>query len=86
MLFNHESPLRGLEFVTRKITSTLAHIANGEDIVLELGNINAQRDWGYAGDYVKAMHLMLQQEEPDDYVISTGKNYSIKYFIILPFH
>ena len=81
MLFNHESPLRGLEFVTRKITSTLAHIANGEDIVLELGNINAQRDWGYAGDYVKAMHLMLQQEEPDDYVISTGETHSIREFL-----
>ena len=81
MLFNHESPLRGLEFVTRKITSTLARIANGEDVVLELGNINAQRDWGYAGDYVKAMHLMLQQEEPDDYVISTGETHSIREFL-----
>ena len=81
MLFNHESPLRGLEFVTRKITSTLARIANGEDIILELGNMNAQRDWGYAGDYVKAMYLMLQQDKPDDYVISTGETHSIRDFL-----
>lgn len=81
MLFNHESPLRGLEFVTRKITATLARIANGEDIILELGNMNAQRDWGYAGDYVKAMYLMLQQDEPDDYVISTGETHSIREFL-----
>ena len=81
MLFNHESPLRGLEFVTRKITSTLARIANGENIILELGNMNAQRDWGYAGDYVKAMYLMLQQDEPDDYVISTGETHSIRDFL-----
>ena len=81
MLFNHESPLRGLEFVTRKITSTLARIANGENIILELGNMNAQRDWGYAGDYVKAMYLMLQQDKPDDYVISTGETHSIRDFL-----
>jgi len=81
MLFNHESPLRGLEFVTRKITSTLARIANGENIILELGNMNAQRDWGYAGDYVKAMYLMLQQDEPDDYVISTDETHSIRDFL-----
>ena len=81
MLFNHESPLRGLEFVTRKITSTLARIANGENIILELGNINAQRDWGFAGAYVKAMHLMLQQDEPDDYIISTGETHSIRDFL-----
>jgi len=81
MLFNHESPLRGLEFVTRKITSTLARIASGENVILELGNMNAQRDWGYAGDYVKAMYLMLQQDEPDDYVISTGETHSIRDFL-----
>ena len=81
MLFNHESPLRGLEFVTRKITSTLARIANGENVILELGNLNSQRDWGYAGDYVKAMYLMLQQDEPDDYVISTGETHSIRDFL-----
>ena len=81
MLFNHESPLRGLEFVTRKITSTLARIANGENIILELGNMNAQRDWGFAGAYVKAMHLMLQQDEPDDYIISTGETHSIREFL-----
>ena len=81
ILFNHESPLRGLEFVTRKITSTLARIANGENIILELGNMNAQRDWGYAGAYVKAMHLMLQQDEPDDYIISTGETHSIRDFL-----
>ena len=81
MLFNHESPLRGLEFVTRKITSTLARIKNGEEIILELGNLNAQRDWGFAGDYVKAMYLMLQQDNPDDYVIATGETHSIREFL-----
>jgi len=81
MLFNHESPLRGLEFVTRKITSTLARIKNGEEIILELGNINSKRDWGYAEDYVKAMYLMLQQDKSDDYVISTGETHSIREFL-----
>ena len=71
IMFNHESPLRGLEFVTRKITYTLANIFCGADTVLSLGNIEARRDWGYAGDYVEAMWAMLQQDEPDDYVIAT---------------
>ncbi len=81
ILFNHESPLRGLDFVTRKITNTLALIKAGKKDILELGNIDAYRDWGYAGDYVKSMHLMLQQEEPDDYVIATGESHSVRYFL-----
>jgi GDPmannose 4,6-dehydratase len=81
ILFNHESPLRGEEFVTKKVTSTLARIKNGSNEILKIGNINAKRDWGYAGDYVKAMWLMLQQKIPDDYVISTGKTHSVKEFI-----
>tara|TARA_Y100000590_G_scaffold459175_2_gene615621 strand:- start:14759 stop:15784 length:1026 start_codon:yes stop_codon:yes gene_type:complete len=81
ILFNHESPLRGEEFVTRKITLGLIKIINGDLDFLELGNIYAKRDWGYAEEYVKLMWKMLQQKKPKDYVISTGKNYSIKYFI-----
>ncbi|NCG10887.1 MAG: NAD-dependent epimerase/dehydratase family protein [Alphaproteobacteria bacterium] len=80
IMFNHESPMRGLEFVTRKITYTLTNIACGADTVLSLGNIEAKRDWGYAGDYVEAMWAMLQQDEPDDYVIATGNSYSVKSF------
>ena len=80
IMFNHESPIRGLEFVTRKITYTLANIACGADTVLSLGNIEARRDWGYAGDYVEAMWAMLQQDEPDDYVMATGVSYSVKSF------
>ena len=80
IMFNHESPMRGLEFVTRKITYTLANIACGSDAVLSLGNIEARRDWGYAGDYVQAMWAMLQQDNPDEYVIATGKSYSVKSF------
>lgn len=80
IMFNHESPLRGLEFVTRKTTYTLASIACGADAVLSLGNIGARRDWGYAGDYVHAMWRMLQQDEPDDYVIATGKSHSVRSF------
>ena len=72
MLFNHESPRRGLEFVTRKITNAVARIKQGLDSSLALGNLDAQRDWGFAGDYVRAMWLMLQQDQPDDYVIATG--------------
>jgi GDPmannose 4,6-dehydratase len=80
ILFNHESERRGIEFVTRKISSGVAKIkANGG--IISLGNILAKRDWGYAPDYVEAMWLMLQQENPDDYVISTGKTYSVKDFI-----
>ena len=80
IMFNHESPMRGLEFVTRKITYTLANEACGADTVLSLGNIEARRDWGYAGDYVQAMWAMLQQDEPGDYVIATGISYSVKSF------
>ena len=80
ILFNHESPMRGEEFVTRKITKGLVHwLKNGKPV--ELGNLDSKRDWGHAEDYVEAMWLMLQQDKPDDYVISTGKTYSIKDFI-----
>jgi len=80
ILFNHESPRRGLEFVTRKITDGVAKIQKGLEHELRLGNLEAKRDWGFAGDYVKAMWLMLQQETPDDYVIATGENHTIKEF------
>jgi GDPmannose 4,6-dehydratase len=72
ILFNHESPLRGIEFVTRKVTDAAARIKQGKQKELRLGNIDAKRDWGFAGDYVEAMWLMLQQERPDDYVVATG--------------
>lgn len=78
ILFNHESPRRGLEFVTRKITHGAAMIKKGLAKELRLGNLEAKRDWGYAGDYVRAMWLMLQQDEPDDYVVSTGENHSVR--------
>jgi GDPmannose 4,6-dehydratase len=79
ILFNHESPLRGENFVTKKIIKGLINYQqNGQRI--ELGNLDAKRDWGFAGDYVEAMHLMLQQKQPDDYVIATGKTHSIRYF------
>lgn len=80
ILFNHESPRRGFEYVTRKITSTLAQIKLGRSRELRLGNLEAQRDWGHAEDYVRAMHLMLQQEEPDDYVIATGETHAVREF------
>ena len=80
MLFNHESPRRGLEFVTRKITHSVARIKLGLAKELRLGNLESRRDWGYAGDYVEAMHLMLQQESPDDYVICTGETHSVREF------
>ena len=80
ILFNHEGPRRGFEFVTRKITSTAASIKLGLADELRLGNLEAQRDWGYASDYVRAMHLMLQQPEPDDYVIATGETHSVREF------
>lgn len=85
ILFNHEGPRRGLEFVTRKITNTAARIKLGVDQELRLGNTDAKRDWGYAGDYVKAMWLMLQQNEPDDYVIATGESHSVEEFLTLAF-
>jgi GDPmannose 4,6-dehydratase len=78
ILFNHESPRRGLEFVPRKITHGVARIKLGLDSELRLGNLDARRDWGYAGDYVKAMWLMLQQQQPDDYVIATGSTHSVR--------
>jgi GDPmannose 4,6-dehydratase len=78
ILFNHESPLRGMEFVTRKVSSGVARIAAGLQSELRLGNIDAQRDWGYAGDYVEAMWLMLQQDIPDDYVIATGVTTTVR--------
>jgi GDPmannose 4,6-dehydratase len=81
ILFNHESPRRGETFVTRKITLALARIKAGLQSKLYLGNLNAKRDWGYAPDYVKAMWLMLQQDSPDDYVIATGENHSVREFL-----
>lgn len=83
ILFNHESPRRGLEFVTRKITLAIAKIKNGENTILELGNMDAKRDWGFSGDYVEAMHLMLQQKEPKDYVIATGEQHTVREFAAL---
>lgn len=81
ILFNHESPRRGLEFVTRKISHAVARISLGKQKNLELGNLEAKRDWGFAGDYVEAMWLMLQQEKVEDYVISTGATHSVKEFV-----
>ncbi|MBU5444372.1 GDP-mannose 4,6-dehydratase [Paenibacillus sp. MSJ-34] len=78
ILFNHESPIRGIEFVTRKVTDAVARIKLGKQDQLKLGNIDAKRDWGFAGDYVEAMWLMLQQEEADDYVIATGKTTTVR--------
>jgi GDPmannose 4,6-dehydratase len=85
ILFNHESPRRGIEFVTRKITHAVARIKLGKQDKLELGNLDAKRDWGFSGDFVEAMWLMLQQERPDDYVIATGETHSIREFVELAF-
>ncbi len=85
ILFNHESPRRGFEFVTRKISSSVARIKLGKQKYLQLGNIRAKRDWGHAKDYVKAMWLMLQQKKPSDFVIGTGKMHSVKDFLKLAF-
>jgi GDPmannose 4,6-dehydratase len=85
ILFNHESPRRGLEFVTRKITDGVAKIKHGLEKHLALGNLDAKRDWGYAGDYVRAMWLMLQQEKPDDFVIATGETHSVEEFVRFSF-
>jgi len=85
ILFNHESPRRGLEFVTRKITDGVARIKLGLSKELRLGNLDAQRDWGFAGDYVEAMWLMLQQDKPDDFVIGTGKTHHVREFCELAF-
>ena len=85
ILFNHESPRRGFEFVTRKITSGVARILAGKSETLPLGNLDAKRDWGHAREYVEAMWLMLQQPEPDDYVIATGETHSVREFVDLAF-
>src|SRR2546428_12243731 len=85
ILFNHEGPRRGFEFVTRKITSTVARIKLGLASELRLGNLEARRDWGHAKDYVRAMHLMLQQGEPDDYVVASGESHSVREFCELAF-
>jgi len=85
ILFNHEGPRRGFEFVTRKITSGAALISLGLASELRLGNLDAKRDWGHAADYVRAMHLMLQQPEPDDYVVATGETHTVREFCQLAF-
>ena len=83
ILFNHESPLRGIEFVTRKITDAVARIKLGKQDRVLLGNLNAQRDWGYARDYVEGMHLMLQADAPDNYVLATGRTETVRAFAIM---
>jgi GDPmannose 4,6-dehydratase len=85
ILFNHESPRRGHEFVTRKVTRAVARIALGLQDNVSLGNLEARRDWGFAGDYVEAMWLMLQQHQPDDYVIATGETHSIRELLEVAF-
>src|SRR5574339_21020 len=85
ILFNHESPRRGLEFVTRKVTDGVARIKLGLANSLSLGNLDAKRDWGFAGDYVHAMWLMLQQKDPDDYVIATGESHSVRQLVEVAF-
>jgi GDPmannose 4,6-dehydratase len=85
ILFNHESPRRGETFVTRKITRAIARIKYGLENKLFLGNLEAKRDWGYAGDFVEAMWLMLQQDKPEDYVIATGESHSVREFVTLAF-
>ena len=85
ILFNHESPLRGIEFVTRKITDGVARIKLGKANELRLGNLDAKRDWGFAGDYVEGMWLMLQQQQPDDYVLATGETHTVREFCRLAF-
>lgn len=85
ILFNHESPLRGIEFVTRKITNAVASIHNGSQRPLELGNMDARRDWGFAGDFVDGMHRILNAERPDTYVLATGKTWTVRHFVDLCF-
>jgi len=85
ILFNHESPLRGIQFVTRKVTDGIAKIKLGLASDLRLGNLTPKRDWGFAGDYVEAMYLMLQQDKPDDFVIATGENHTVEEFVELAF-
>lgn len=86
ILFNHESPRRGLEFVTRKISHAVARISLGKQETVELGNLDAKRDWGFAGDYVEAMWLMLQKDKPDDYVVATGETHSVQEFVEIAFN
>lgn len=86
ILFNHESPIRGIQFVTRKITDGVAKIKMGLATDLRLGNLDAKRDWGFAGDYVEAMHLMLQHDKPDDYVVATGEAHSVREFVEAAFN
>jgi GDPmannose 4,6-dehydratase len=86
ILFNHESPRRGLEFVTRKVTHAAARIKLGLQKELKMGNLDAKRDWGFAGDYVQAMWLMLQQENPEDYVIATGEMHTVRELIEIAFN
>jgi GDPmannose 4,6-dehydratase len=86
ILFNHESPRRGETFVTRKITRAVARIVAGQQKTLYLGNLDSKRDWGYAKDYVKAMWLMLQQDQPDDYVVATNETHSIREFLDIAFN
>ncbi|MBI2641888.1 GDP-mannose 4,6-dehydratase [Candidatus Roizmanbacteria bacterium] len=86
ILFNHESPIRGIQFVTRKITDGVARIKYGLSKKLSLGNLDAKRDWGFAGDYVEAMYRMMQQKKPDDFVVGTGENHSVREFVELAFH
>ena len=84
-MFNHESPLRGIEFVTRKITDGVARIKRGDKNELRLGNLDAKRDWGFAGDYVEGMWLMVQQQQPDDYILATGTTQTVREFCRLAF-
>ena len=86
ILFNHESPRRGIEFVTRKVTYNVAKIKLGMAKELRLGNLDSRRDWGFAGDYVKAMWLMLQQDQPDDYVVATGETHSVQELVETAFN
>jgi GDPmannose 4,6-dehydratase len=85
ILFNHEGPRRGIEFVTRKVSNAVARIKLGLQHELVMGTLDSKRDWGYAGDYVRAMWLMLQQDEPDDYVVATGQTHSVEEFVIQAF-
>jgi GDPmannose 4,6-dehydratase len=85
ILFNHESPRRGIPFVTRKVTRAAARIKHGLDKKLFLGNLDARRDWGFAGDYVEVMWLMLQQDQPDDYVVATGESHSVRELLDVAF-
>ena len=85
ILFNHESPLRGQEFVTRKITNTVARISLGQQVVLELGNMDAKRDWGFAKDFIEGMYLMLQAEKPDTYVLATNRTETVRDFVTMSF-